>query len=75
MVTQKPQVVEILGTGQRFGLTDALSESVPGYDLLDCGEWIPTIPIFLSRFAPSIRVIGRVPNFRLLPTATSFRHH
>jgi hypothetical protein len=44
-----------------------------------CGEYSPTIPIFLSRllsrFASSIRVIGRVPNFRLWPTTTSFRHH
>jgi hypothetical protein len=45
----------------------------------ECGEYSPTIPIFLSRllssFARSIRVIGRVPNFRLWPPTTSFRHH
>jgi hypothetical protein len=40
MVTQKPQVIEIFGPGQRCGLADALGETFPGNDLLDRGKRI-----------------------------------
>ena len=57
MVTQKPQLVEILGAGQRLGLTDALSESLPDYDLLDRGELDPNHPDLLEPSHEQVRAV------------------